>query len=280
MTTNLIPPIPKEPIKESFQWRDWFDQLHRYIYKQQFGSFVIPVVNGGTGETTVQGIKNLLGITPTPPPSGGGSPIYSAKVPDLSQWTPFNNTGMTTSQGTVVSGKTTAISIQGNLSAPGGDYIQGLYKTSPTPPYRIAVAVKGQYLINNYQNVGIGFWTSSKVVIFGSVPSNGDGISVLQYPSTTSSGNIIASTPWQQHALAEMWLGLYNDGTNINYQFSCDSVTWVTVYSESNSTGYLGSSYSNPMLYVDAHSPNQQASILCQCWDENGLSRTVQSCYG
>lgn len=213
----------------------------------------------------------------------GGSPIFSAGVPALSSWTTFNFTGASTAEGTVTNGTTTALSVVGMLNGPGTDNLQGIYLTAPTAPYRIAAAVVRNHSTGNYQTAGIGYYTSGKLVVLSpSWPNAGQGICVIPFASLTSSSSALANATWQQTALGLVWLGLYNDGTNINYQFSTDSVNWITIYTEAIASGYLAGAYSNPMLCVDDRSVGgtDPVSITCLCWDENGLNRTLTTAYG
>lgn len=62
MSTNL-PPIPQDPIGESFKWREWLRNLGNYIQTAQSGGSVWSILQGGTGANTASGARNNLGLS-------------------------------------------------------------------------------------------------------------------------------------------------------------------------------------------------------------------------
>jgi hypothetical protein len=62
MTSNNLPPIPQDEIKENPRWREWFRNLGNYIQAAQGGNIVWTILQGGTGASTSAGARANLGL--------------------------------------------------------------------------------------------------------------------------------------------------------------------------------------------------------------------------
>jgi hypothetical protein len=71
---------------------------------------------------------------------------------------------------------------------------------------------------------------------------------------------------------ADLWFGLRNDGTNVHYEISRDSVNYITLYSEVISAGYL-SNY-NAVVWGHTTSDPFGSMVTLRCLDTNGLNRS------
>lgn len=60
---NQLPPIPREPVGDSFLWREWFYNLGRYIQIVNAGGTAWTVPQGGTGGTVFTGYLKGNGIS-------------------------------------------------------------------------------------------------------------------------------------------------------------------------------------------------------------------------
>lgn len=214
--------------------------------------------------------------------SGGGS-LFSVQVPDQTQWTAFNTTGATINEGTVTGSLTTALQLISDLGSAGRG-VQGLYRTAPATPYRIAVFMEPTYPNVNGQYCGIGFWTSSKLEEYHITPNAGNPFqlqvnrwdNVTTYNSSPYTNTLVNTVPF-----LPIWFGIYDDGTTIQYQFSVDSVRWETAFSVTKSGSFMGASgYGNPCFIVYSGAAAYSSCGTLLCWDEGGLTRDLVDAYG
>lgn len=61
MAFNL-PPLPQDPIGESFRWREWFRDLGNYVQQTQLGNVIWTIAQGGTGASTAEQARINLGL--------------------------------------------------------------------------------------------------------------------------------------------------------------------------------------------------------------------------
>jgi hypothetical protein len=238
---------------------------------------------GANVRATTQDIADLAG-------GGGGSfNSYAAKVPDSSQWTQFNFTGAAASEASVAGGLTQALNLTSGTLSGGTRAVQGLSRPAPTAPYRVVAAIRPATPINQggaYGISGVGWSDGTKLQVL-SIFSNSGANAYFEIDNFASPTGSTSAVVTSQISLglplhAEVWIGLYDDGTNIHIQTSSDSVHWVDYYTVSKASGYLGASgYSNIVFYVDTlgtTGPHVSSTLLC--WDEDGLNRTLTSVYG
>jgi hypothetical protein len=70
----------------------------------------------------------------------------------------------------------------------------------------------------------------------------------------------------------DIWFGVRDDGINVHYEISRDSVNYITLYTEVKSTGFL-SSYTN-IFWGQAVGSASGSQITLRCYDVNGLTRS------
>jgi hypothetical protein len=165
---------------------------------------------------------------------GGGYNPYAAGVPVLSSWTQVNATGVSFAQGAVSGGITTAVSI----SAPEktSDSSTLLTMAAPaTTPYRVAVCGKLSATITPYINMFAGWVDSAgKMQLIGiSDRTSGAyafGLSVYHQDAPIPTSSAADASPIVGMPSDTVWFGLRNDGTTIYFEWSQDSVNWVTIY--------------------------------------------------
>ena len=221
--------------------------------------------------------------------SGGYNP-YAPGVPDSSTWTQVNFGGASTAEGTVSGSMTPALTlIGGTLSGSGTRKIQSLQRTAPSTPYKIVVAMApclARFGANSFSSQGIGWTDGTKYELMTFYNNAGaqNRINVANYSNTTTfvtepvaAFDIGAVTPH-----GPFFMALNDDGTNITFQISTDSVYWWNLYTVAKSAGYLGSSgYGTTVFCVDgvgSAGPTVQSTLLC--WDESGSSRTLTNVFG
>lgn len=87
-------------------------------------------------------------------------------------------------------------------------------------------------------------------------------LGVLNFSSPTAySGASYGQVPWVGGQL--VWLRLQDDGTNVSFSYSMDSVGWVVLYSVAKSSGYLGSSgYSNLAFGICTQNASAGVTLL------------------
>jgi hypothetical protein len=220
---------------------------------------------------------------------GGGPNPYAAKVPEASSWTTLNGTGMTVTESTAASGLVQALNITSG-SLVGGTSprkVQGLYRAVPSPPYRIVAALSPRvpFVASAVGMSGIGWYDGTKLQLINIYTIGGNTyVGVDAYNSITSlnSNTITPTTSYLITTPGQVtWFGLYDDGTNVHFQTSSDSVNWWDLYSVAKSSGFLGASgYANAVFFTDAiGSAGPVVTSTLLVWDENGLSRTLASVY-
>lgn len=229
---------------------------------------VIPPGNS----TTVLTSNGSTSIPSWQAPSGGGGGggglwDISEGVPALSTFTQTNlSTGTVASE---VSGKALTL-ITGSAV---NNSLNTLYTPVPSStPYRIAIF--GLTTYNGPSTWPFFGWcvnSPGNMQIMG--VANGATF-VQNYSSPTSFSGQPFSFSVPQTPL--MWYGLRDDGTNIYFEQSQDGVHFVTLYTTSKSSGFLGSSgYTHICwgLFDDQGSGNHPA-LTIRCYDPAGLSRS------
>jgi len=223
--------------------------------------------------------------------SGGGTNPFAAGVPDSSQWTQVNFSGASTAEGTVSGTTTTALTLFGGTLSGSAvtRKIQALTRAVPATPYRVAVAMAPltpKFGANSFSLQGVGWTDGTKFQVIGffNNAGNSNRVVVANYSSVTA----LASEPVPSAdtgiivPVNHIWIGLYDDGTNVSFQLSTDSVYWKNVYTVAKASGYLGTSgYTDLMFFIDgvgSAGPTVQSTLLC--WDEDGANRTLTTIYG
>lgn len=216
--------------------------------------------------------------------SGGGFNPYAAKVPDQTQWTQLNFSGASITEASVSSSKTQALSITAGTSA--GRNVRGLYRAVPSTPYRIAAAILPMLARTNFGTNGVGWYnpTSGALQIMMSFwNATRYQMTILNFSNTTTlTGAAITDFDLSTitNPFSTIWMGLRDDGTNVYFELSADSVNWFTLYSTSKAAGFLGSTgYAQSIFAVDSVGSTSPRTTLL-CWDEAGSSRTLTTVFG
>lgn len=266
---------------------------------------MLPAVIGDGGSGGVQGLvpapaagdaaagKYLKadGTWAVPPGSGGGGGggfnPYAAGVPELSRWTQVNATGASFAQGVVSGGTTTALSI----TAPEKTSDSSVLLTMAAPaatPYRVAVCGKLSATIAPYISMFAGWVDATgKMQVIGiSDRTSGAydfGLSVYHQDAPVPTTSAADTTPLTGLPADTVWFGLRNDGTTIYFEWSQDSVNWVTIYSVAATGGYLADAGKicigiNPVNAGSTGAIPDTATFVTV--DLDGLGRTLASVYG
>jgi len=225
--------------------------------------------------------------------SGGGTNPFAAGVPDSSQWTQVNFSGASTAEGTVSGTTTTALTLFGGTlsgsTAASGRKIQALTRAVPATPYRIAVAMAPRTVrfgAGSFSSQGIG-WTDGTKFQTMNLFNNVGGSNRINVANFSDINNFVSEAlaaydTGNVSPVNHIWMGLADDGTNITFQLSNDSVYWKNLYTVAKSSGYLGSSgYTDLVFCIDGigtAGPTVQSTLLC--WDEDGANRTLATIYG
>ncbi len=203
------------------------------------GSITIATTGGGSGG----GLYNQV-LSATPTSAGTG----------LTNWL---NQGSATVADSSVGICINAPAATANVTA--------RYAAAPTPPYTITALISGTRNALSYNNIGIGWYdgTNKLHVIAYTVANSGfPFLEVSRWNSPTSYNS--DDFTGNQFDLAEpIWLQIADDGTNVSFGFSQDGANFLTLYSVAKSSGWLGSSgYNNVMFWVSPQGGQQLATLM------------------
>jgi hypothetical protein len=201
----------------------------------------IKIING-PGRTkialTTTGLSGSLYsqiLSPTPTSSGTG----------LTNW--FN-------QGSAVLTESQVGSSLGAPTSGASQNISGRFMPAPQPPYSITALVASTFNSTAKASTGIGWYDGSgKLHLVSYVTDNGNPpyFEIQKWTNATSlSGVDFASA---KNAFSQpVWLQLTDDGTSISFGFSQDGFTYNKLYSTVKSSGWLGASgYNNLIFFIN-----------------------------
>jgi hypothetical protein len=198
---------------------------------------------------------------------------FSVGVPALSSFTKVNQGSCTVSE---ISGQSITVNGAGSAAGTFNNFI--MYKAAPSTPYRLAAYLSVGTCNTTYLGGGLAFYdpatTKYVEVFFCWNVNNVCNVQVSTWSSPTTFNTTPITWGWGMNA-AGFWLGLRDDGTKVYYEYSADGANFVTIFSETKSTGYL-SSYGNVAWVTNLSNATSSRTIANTLfiWDTNGLSRT------
>ena len=220
-------------------------------------------VTGPTGATGTTGATGALtgptGWTgpsggPTGPTgatgSGGGAGGEAAYVtpPVLASWTQRNISGAA-----AVANVANGVQISDNGNT--GRNARALTRTSPATPYTIDanLAVIGHPNGSSARCwAGIGWTNGTDIhVIWVSSTNNAYVTYFFGGLSAPTSTNDIRTFSFASMNMADIWLRVYDDGTNVNFYQSADGITWLSLFAVVKSSGLGSAQYTNVGFFID-----------------------------
>lgn len=222
-------------------------------------------VNWGAGTRNIS-----IGLPAEKYKKGVGLYDLSAGVPAYSSFTGVNAGSVTVTES---AGK--AIHIAGNG---GTDNTKNIlfYKAAPSTPYTITALLIPRPFIQNASVVSavmLGFHDGTKFhyLKFRSDVSSGSQWPKLTVQKWSNYNTFVANDSdiavWP---LGQVFLQISDDGSNVAFRYSTDSVDFVDLYSIAKSSGYLGSSgYTNVCFgFLDANPGGTPvAAVTLRLWD-------------
>lgn len=190
--------------------------------------------NGGVlGETTIAsglfGYK-LSGTVPTTASTG------------LNTW--VNQDGATVAD--------TAAGVTISAASPNLKQFCGRVKAAPTAPYTITTLQTLTVYNVDYSYNALGFYDGTNKMQFISIiplPTGGPTLYVQGWntPTTYTTNFFSGAGAFSQQA----WFQISDDGTSVYFRYSNDGVNFMTAYSETKASGFLGASgYSNVGFFL------------------------------
>lgn len=134
----------------------------------------------------------------------------------------------------------------------GQGYISALIKDVLTAPYTVTALIAKQALWRtNYPAVEFGWYDTNtgklQSIHWGNDYNDTGFFGVTNWNSYQSwSADVYITTGFMVNML---WLRLNDNGATVYFQYSVDGVNWITWYSVSKSSGFLGSSGYNKILF-------------------------------
>lgn len=170
------------------------------------------------------------------PPGGAGGGLFYARMGAVPT---SAGTGLTTwqNQGTA----SVADTDQGVvLTVPAAtENVRMRKKASPTPPYVISALVALDATWQNFQFAGIGWTDGTKYHL---IYLKQDGNLEVGRWNTATSFSTAESIPQLARNSNPIWLQIEDDGTNVYFRASASGKNYVTLFSISKASGFLGSS--------------------------------------
>jgi hypothetical protein len=148
--------------------------------------------------------------------------------------------------------------------------ISGRYKTAPATPYTVTALIGATRVSNNYSGVGIGWFDgATKLHTIHYVLNNGGApfFQVNKWTGYNSFAGVDFTSSFNGFS-QPIWLQLKDDGTNVSFGFSQDGANFLTVFSVAKSSGYLGASGYNKLIFYVNPQGGQTIGTLMS-WTEN-----------
>lgn len=155
--------------------------------------------------------------------------------------------------------------------------LEGLTLAVPvSTPYRVAILAYGTGQSVQYNSQAFGWTDGTKfetmtIVNSFNVVTHSQWSNSASRATDTSVWTIFASPYGMTYG--GLWIGLRDDGTNVHYELSQDGVNFITIFTVTKSSGYLGSSGYSHIFFgvVPDNAAPQFLSI--RCYDPAGLTR-------
>jgi hypothetical protein len=198
----------------------------------------------------------------------------SAGVPIASTWTWYNQ-GSATRTDSSPSGRALLLTGQGGT----GVAMRGLYKAVPSTPYTLTALIMPNMMQSAAagQSVEAVFgWTDTTKLHVFQIAASGSALyggyfNVARFTNSTTFSASESNTTISPGTLGmPLWLQVSDDGTNVIFRYSVDSVFFTQLFSVAKASGYLGSSgYTN--LFWGLNDVNQTSlpvlSVTLRLWD-------------
>lgn len=137
-------------------------------------------------------------------------------------------------------------------------------------PYRVAILLQG-YITDDSNNSGFvaGWVDSGGKVIYLQITSGGKLIAYYA-TSITASPTVLSENSVATFIGQDIWIGLHNDGTNANLEYSPDGVNFFYMGDVDIATGFLADVNT---VFWGLLSDNHDSALTLRCYDVNGLTR-------
>lgn len=164
-----------------------------------------------------------------------------------------------------------AVGISMNVPPRGSNTdIVGRFMAAPTPPYTITALLAATRNSSGFNQVGIGWYDGSAKLHIMAYAINSGGLPYFfigKFNSVTSFDAFDAQSNVNAYA-QPIWLQLHDDGTNISFLFSQDGVNFLQLFSVAKSSGWLGASgYNDVVFWTDPS--NVQTFATLMSWAQN-----------
>ncbi len=229
------------------------------------------LVIGSTGNAPqAQTLSAGSGITVTP---GAGSVTLAATAGtggtglyrQVMSPTPTTvSTGLANwlNQGSAVASDS-AVGLSINAPQSASTSLRGRYMAAPSPPYTIKVLIAATRNTYTQSSVGVGWYDgTAKLHVIQNIANNNASCPIIQvakFNSVTAGAGTDFSSALNTFSLP-IWLQIRDDGTNVSFAFSQDGANFLPVFTVAKSSGFLGASgYNNVIFFVN--SPGAAATL-------------------
>lgn len=218
--------------------------------------------SAGTSPISLTGTSIVFCDLPASKVGGGGS---SAAGPFAPLWTTIPTMAGTGLSTWINQGSTTASDVSNGIavSQPGhtGDSFGLLSMAAPATPYSFAGVFSMTTFPTNYTQIGIGWYNSANGNMHLLELEWDASLQTIveEWNSPTSYNSTNNSAPWVGGPLG---FKIRDDGTTVYFYTSADGVQFNLQFSIAKSSGFLGSSGYNTIVFgIDAN-PNTTATVL------------------
>lgn len=150
------------------------------------------------------------------------------------------------------------------------DNMAARFTAAPAPPYTITALIAATRNSSSYGGVGLGWYDGSAklhVIAYDTNNSGAPRIEIQKFTnaSTWSANDFTSNT----NAFAQpIWFQLKDDGTNVSFAFSQDGSNFLQVFTVSKSSGWLGASGYNDVVFFSNPHGGQTIGTLMS-WAQN-----------
>ncbi|OAF10260.1 hypothetical protein AXW67_25915 [Bradyrhizobium neotropicale] len=149
--------------------------------------------------------------------------------------------------------------------------LTGVFRSAPSTPYTITALIAATRSSTSYNGVGIGWYDgTNKLHVLSYATQNGGPpyFEVEKWNSPTSfSANDLTSA--NNGFSQPIWLRVADDGTNVSFAFSQDGVNFLTLFSTAKSSGFLGTSGYNNVIFPANPIASSRTIGTIMSWAQN-----------
>jgi hypothetical protein len=151
------------------------------------------------------------------------------------------------------------------------DIVVGRFAPAPTPPYTITALVAATRVTTNFGGICLGWYDGTSKLHLISLTNTGNSVPRIEVERWLSPTSATATNDFQSPANGfpqPIWFQLKDDGTNVSFAFSQDGANFLPVFTVAKSSGWLGASGYNELVFCTDPKGGRTLATLMS-WAQN-----------